>query len=325
MKKTLSLALTGAISVFSLLASPAAQAQAFPNKPIRIIIPAAAGGPTDTIGRLLGKVMSEQNGVPVVVENKAGASGSIGVYATVQAPADGYTLLVSTPDAVTVYPLVKKNVPYRYNRDLTAITLVASTPYVFGVNAQSPARTMQEFVALAKSQKLAMATPGAGSSAHIVLEMLKHRAGVDMLHVPYKGAGPALQSIIAGETHITATSPVTLKGHIDSGKLRALAVSKATRNPMLPSVPTMVESGFPDFVVAAWFGVFAPAGVSDAVADKLNEMVLAAMRSPDYASRVTGLGLEIEPISRRSFARTLAAESDRWKQLIDAANISVDE
>jgi len=160
MKKTLSLALTGAICVFSLLASPAAQAQAFPNKPIRIIIPAAAGGPTDTIGRLLGKVMSEQNGVPVVVENKAGASGSIGVYATVQAPADGYTLLVSTPDAVTVYPLVKKNVPYRYNKDLTAITLVASTPYVFGVNAQSPARTMQEFVALAKSQKLAMAAPG---------------------------------------------------------------------------------------------------------------------------------------------------------------------
>ena len=116
-----------------------------------------------------------------------------------------------------------------------------------------------------------------------------------------------------------------MRGHIDSGKLRALAVSKATRNPMWPGVPTMVESGFPDFVVAAWFGVFAPAGVSEAVADKLNEMVLAAMRSPDYASRVTGLGLEIEPISRRSFARTLAAESDRWKQLIDAANISVDE
>lgn len=306
------------------LGAPAVQSQAFPSKAIRIIVPAAAGGPTDTIARILGKIMSEQNGVPVVVENKAGAAGSIGVHATVQAPPDGYTLLVSTPDAVTVYPLVKKNVPYR-STDLTPITLVASTPYVFAVNAQSPAKTMKEFVALARTQKFAMATPGAGASAHIVLELLKQRAGIELLHVPYKGAGPALQAVIAGETEITASSPVTLKGHVDNGKLRALAVSKAARNPVMPSVPTMIESGFANFDVAAWFGFFAPPGISPHVADKLNEMVLAAMNSPDYTTRMAALGLEVEPLSRGKYGEMLAAETERWKHLIYSAKITADE
>lgn len=313
-------ALTCALS----MAGPNAYAQAFPNKPIRLIIPAAAGGPTDTLGRLIGKVMSEQNGVPVVVENKSGASGSIGVYAVVQAPPDGYTLLVSTPDAVTVYPLVKKNAPYGI-RDLKPITLIASTPYVFGVNAQSPAKTMKDFVALSKSQRLAMSTPGIGSSGHIVMELLIQQAGMNLLHVPYKGAGPALQAIIAGETHITATSPVTLKGHIDSGKLRALAVSGAARNPVLPDVPTMVESGYPELVVHAWFAILAPAGVPDSVADKLNEMVLAAMRSPEYLARVKALGLDPEPVSRGKFAQQIGTEIARWGQLVDSVGIKSDE
>jgi tripartite-type tricarboxylate transporter receptor subunit TctC len=324
MKKSLRSVLALAACAVAAFTGPAAHAQAFPSKPIHLIIPAAPGGPTDTLGRLVGKIMSEQNGVPVVVENKAGAAGSIGVYATVQAPTDGYTLLVSTPDAVTVYPLVKKNAPYS-TRDLKPITLIASTPYVFGVNAQSPAKTMKEFVALSKSRKLAMSTSGSGASAHIVLELLKQQAGMDLLHVPYKGAGPALQAIIAGETHITATSPVTLKAHIDSGKLRALAVSGAQRNPVLPDVPTMEESGFPEFVVTAWFAILAPAGVPDAVADKLNEMVLAAMKSPDYLARIKALGLDPEPVSRARFGQLLAGESARWKKLIDSAGIKADE
>lgn len=316
--------ISAALAAACALVAPLAQAQAYPSRPIHIIVPAAAGGPTDAIGRILGKVMSEQYNVPVIIDNKAGAAGSIGVHATVTAPPDGYTLLVSTPDAVTVYPQVKKNAPYR-TTDLTPITLVASTPYVFAVSAQSPARTMPEFVALAKTQKLAMSTPGAGASGHIVMELLKQRAGIDLLHVPYKGAGPALQAIIAGETAITATSPVTLKGHIDSGKLRALAVSKSVRNPVLPNVPTMIESGFPNFDVSAWFGVFAPPGTPGPVSDKLNEMVLAAMKSPDYVSRTAALGLDIEPISRGKYGEMLAAEAERWKQLIESAKITIDE
>ena len=301
-----------------------AQTPAYPNKPIRLIIPAAAGGPTDTIGRLLGKTISDQFGVAVIVENRAGASGSIGVNAVVLAPADGYTLLVSTPDAVTVYPQVKKNAPYK-TTDLTPITLLASTPYVFAVNAQSQANTMNEFVALSRTQKLAMATPGLGTSGHIVLEMLKQRSGIELLHVPYKGAGPAIQSIITAETHITVSSPVTLKGHIDNGKLRALAVSKSVRNPVLPNVPTMIQSGFPNFDVWAWFGLFAPPNLPPAIAQKLNEIVISAMKSPDYLSRIAALGLDVEPQSLGKFADMLSSETERWKQLIESAKITMDE
>ena len=319
------LSVSAVCALGALATAPAlAQAPAFPNKPIHLIIPAAAGGPTDSIGRLLGKTMTELYGMPVVVENRAGAAGSIGVNAVVLAPADGYTLLVSTPDAVTVYPQAKRNAPYK-TTDLTPLTLVASTPYVFAVNAQSPAKTMKEFVALSKTQKLAMATAGAGSSGHIVLEMLKQRAGIELLHVPYRGSGPALQSIIAGETQITATSPVTLKGHIDSGRLRALAVSKSARNPVMPNVPTMIESGFPNFDVAAWFGVFGPPSLPPAIAEKLNEMVLSAMKSPDYVSRMGALGLDIEPLSRGKFGDMLALETERWRQLIESAKITMDE
>lgn len=299
-------------------------AQAFPSKPIRLIIPFAAGGPSDALGRILGKSITEQYGVPVVVESKVGASGSIGVHAAVQAAPDGYTLVLSTPDAITVYPQVKKGVPYR-STDLTPITLVASTPYVFAVNAHSPAKTIKEFVALANSQKLAMGTQGTGSSTHIVLEMFKRRAGIELLHVPYRGAGPALQSVIADETQITASSPITLKGQIDGGNLRALAVSTAARNPALPSVPSMIESGFPNFDVGSWFGVFAPPGVPRPIAEKLNEMVLAAMKSPDYVSRTAALGLDITPVSLDKYREMLSAETDRWKQLIDSANIRTEE
>jgi tripartite-type tricarboxylate transporter receptor subunit TctC len=310
-------------ALFTLVA-PAAQAQPFPNKPDRISVPAAAGGPTDTIARILGKVISEQHGVAVVIDNRAGAGGVIGAQAVVQAPADGYTLLVSVPDAVTLYPLVKKSARYAA-RDLIPITLVASTPYVFGANPQVPAKSMQEFVALSKTRKLAMATPGPGTSVHIVLELLQKRSGIELLHVPYKGAAPALQSVVAGETQISVSSPVTLKGYVDGGKMTALAVTGAKRNPVLPNVPTMVESGFPNFVVSAWFGVFAPAGTPDSIADKLNEMMVAAMHSPEYTQRMAALGLDIEPVSRAAFAQMLESESSRWKQLVEAAKITSED
>lgn len=322
--KKLSRVLLGVLTGLGLLTAPQAHAQAYPNKTIRIIIPAAASGPTDTMGRVLAKVMSEQHGIPVIVENKAGAAGSIGVHHVVQSPPDGYTVVIAAIDAITVYPLVKKNAPYRVARDLTPLTMVASTPFVFAVPAQLPAKNMTEFVNLAKTQKLAYASPGTGASAHVVLEMLKFRSNMDLLHVPYPGAAPSLLSLIAGDTQITATSPVTLKGHIDSGKLRALAVTTAKRNPMLPNVPTMIESGFPDFAVTAWFGAFAPAGVPDAVADKLNDMLASAMRSPEYVSKIGGLGLDVEPMKRKDFAQMLSVESDRWRQIIEAAKISAD-
>lgn len=303
---------------------PAVAQDSFPNKPIKIIVPAAAGGPTDTMGRVLAKFMGEQTGVPVIVENKAGAAGSIGVQAVVQSPPDGYTIVLAAIDAITVYPLVKKDSPYTW-KDLTPITVVASTPFVFGVSADLPAKDVNEFIALAKSRKLAFSSPGVGASGHVVLEMFKFRTGADLLHVPYSGAGPALLSIIGGDTHITATSPVTLKGHIASGKMKALVVTSEKRLSGLPDVPTMEESGVSDFVVTPWFGMFAPAGTPDAVADKLHEMVVRAMRSPEYISKIGGLGMDVEPLSRRDYVQMLTAESDRWGQIINAAHISSDD
>ncbi|NYT63559.1 tripartite tricarboxylate transporter substrate binding protein [Alcaligenaceae bacterium] len=324
MKKLTSKLLPYILCMPAMLLAPLALAQSFPSKPIHIVIPAAAGGSTDTIGRILAKLLSEQSGVPVVVENKAGASGSIGVNSVVQSAPDGYTLLVSVPDAVTVYPLMTKNAPYK-STDLTPITSVASTPYVFAMNAQLPANTLQDFIALSKKQQLSMATPGTGTSGRIVLEMFKHAAGIDLLHVPYKGAGPAMLSVIAGETQIAATSPMTLKSHMDSGKLKALAVSSATRNSRLPNVPSMVESGFPGFDVSAWFGVFTAPGVPADVAEKLNKMILTAIKSPEYTSRINGLGLEIKPVSLGQFKEMLAQETKRWGQLIKSAGITPGE
>ncbi|MBP6815115.1 MAG: tripartite tricarboxylate transporter substrate binding protein [Burkholderiaceae bacterium] len=303
------------------LMSASAGAQTFPAKTIRIIIPAAPGGPTDIVGRALSKVMGEQTGLSIVVENKAGASGSIGVAAAANSPPDGYTLLVSVPDAISIYPLVKKNPPYRVDKDLTPVTLIAKMPIVYAVDARSKAKTLKEFVDLAKNGKMTYSTPGSGTTAHLMMELLKYRSGMDLLHVPYKGAAPAMMSIIAGETDMTATSPTALKGFIEKGQLRGLALTAGARSSSLPDVPTMAEAGFPDFVIPAWFGVFTSRGVSAANADKLNELVLAAIATPEFQKLATNLGMQIEPVSRQAFGTMLTAESARWKALMEAAKM----
>ncbi|MFA7668611.1 MAG: tripartite tricarboxylate transporter substrate binding protein [Burkholderiaceae bacterium] len=304
---------------------PVLASDSFPNKPIKIVVPAAPGGPTDTMGRVLAKFMSDKAGVPVIVENKAGAAGSIGVQAVVQSPPDGYTVVLAAIDAITVFPLVKKNPPYTWEKNLTPITVTATTPFVFGIGADLPVNSVKEFVELSKSRKLAFASPGVGASGHVVMEMFKDRTGAELLHVPYSGASPALLSIVGGDTHITATSPITLKGHIDSGRLKGLAVSSKARLPSLPDVPTMEESGVPDFVVTPWFGVLAPAGTPDAIADKLHELVVYAMRSEEYKDKIGGLGMTIEPMSRSEYVQMLTDETKRWREIIEAAHISSDD
>ena len=303
------------------LTAVVANAQGFPSKPLRIIVPAAPGGPTDIVGRALSKVIGEQTGLPVVVENKAGASGSIGVAAAANSPPDGYTLLVSVPDAISIYPLVKKNPPYRVDKDLTPVTMIAWMPIVYAVDARSSARTLKEFVELTKGAKMTYSTPGIGTTGHLMMELLKFRSGIELLHVPYKGAAPAMMSIVSGETDMTATSPTALKGFIERGQLRGLALTAAGRSSSLPDVPTMAEAGFADFVVPAWFGVFTSRGVNAAIADKLNEIVLAAIRTPEFQKLEVNLGMQGEPISRQAFGAMLTAEEARWKALMEAAKM----
>lgn len=303
----------------------AAQAQAYPARPIKLIIPASPGGSTDVMGRLLAKVMSEQNAVPVVVENKAGASGSIGVQTTVTAPPDGYTIMFTLPDATTIYPLLKKNPPYRVDRDLTSIAQVAKTHVVFAVTASSPIKTVHEFVAQTKQRKMSYGSNGFGTTSHLWIELFKQKTGADLLHVPYKGAGPAMLGLIGGETDFIVASPASLKAHLEAGRIRPLVATSPRRLDALPNVATMVESGYPDFVVSAWFGVFGPPNMNAVLADKLHEMVTAAVNSAEFRKQAAAVQFEIQPLSRDDFTKMIAADAGVWRTAIDAAGIKPED
>jgi tripartite-type tricarboxylate transporter receptor subunit TctC len=302
----------------------AASAQDYPDRVIKLVVPAVPGGSSDSISRILAKVMSEQNNVQVIVDNRAGASGTIGSAAVARAPADGYTFLLSD-GTIALYPLMAP-APYTIDKDLIPLTQVTSTHFVFAVNPKLGAGTMKDFVALATSKpgKLSYSTPGNGSLGHLVMESFKKRTGIDVVHIPYKGAAPALQAVLAQEVDITVTSPASLKGFVERGQLQAIGYTGTVRTPTLPSVPTMVEQGFPDVVLSAWWGVFLPAGVPPAVSDKLGAMIAAALRSPEFAKHAAAMSLDVTPIAGRQFTQKIAEENAGWKQLIDSSKIRLE-
>lgn len=319
-----------ALGLFALAAAVlvtplAAHAQAYPSRPIRLIVPAAPGGATDVMGRTLAKVMGEQNNVPVVVDNRAGASGSIGVLAAIQAPPDGYTIVFTLADATTIYPLLKKRPPYQVDKDLTAIGQVAYTNVLFAVKADSPYKTVKDIVDASKQKKMAYGSNGFGTTAHLWVELFKQKTGADMLHVPYKGAAPSLQALAAGEHEFLVASPASLKAMLDAGLVRPLVATSAKRLPNFPNVPTMVESGYPDFVVGAWFGIFSPPATPPAIADKLHEMVANAVKSPEFQKFAASLQFDTPPLSRAEFAKLISADFALWKSTIEAAGIQPED
>ncbi|MBK8763707.1 MAG: tripartite tricarboxylate transporter substrate binding protein [Burkholderiaceae bacterium] len=302
-----------------------AGAQAYPSKPIKMIIPAAPGGGTDVMGRTLARVMSEKNGIPVVVENRPGASGSIGVQAVINAPADGYTILMTLADATTIYPLLKKTPPYKVDRDLTPIAQVAFTHVLYAVSAASPYKSVQDLVAQSKSSKMAYGSNGFATTSHLWIELFKQKTGADMLHVPYKGAAPALQGLLSGEHSLVVASPATLKVQMDAGRVRPIAATSPKRLPAFPDVPTMVESGYADFVVGAWFGIFAPAKMSPAIADKLHDMIVTAMATPEYQKHAESFKFDTPQMPRADFAKLIAADAAVWRAAIEAAKIEPED
>ena len=302
-----------------------AQAQAYPSRPIRLIVPAPPGGSSDVMARTLAKVMGEQNNVSVIVDNRAGASGSIGVQATISAPADGYTIMLTLADATTIYPLLKKNPPYRVDRDLTAIAQIAYTNVVLAVNVNSPYKTVKDVVDASKTKKMAYGSNGFGTTSHLWIELFKVKTGADILHVPYKGAAPSLQALVAGEHEMLIASPASLKVQYDAGRVRPIAVTSAKRLPGFPTVPTLVESGYPDFVVGAWFGIFAPANLPQPIADKLHEMIVTAMKSAEYQKHADTFMFDTQPIPRAEFIRLVAADAAVWKSAIEAAQIKPED
>lgn len=305
----------------------AASAQGFPEagRVLKLIIPASPGGGTDIMGRNLARVLAEQNGLSVVVENKPGASGSIGVQSVINAAPDGYTIMLTLADATTIYPLLKKTPPYRADRDLTAIAQVAQTEVVFAVPATASHRSVDEFVQETKRRNMQYGSNGFGTVTHLWIELFKLKTGAKLVHVPYKGAAPAIQALSSGEVDFVVASPTSLKAAMDAGRVRPIVVGAAERLGAFPSVPTLVESGYPGFVVNAWFGVFAPPNVPAAVADRLHEMVAAATRSGQYKQVAEMYSFKTPATSRQDFARLIVRDLDLWRTAIEAAGIQAED
>ncbi|MDR3382699.1 Bug family tripartite tricarboxylate transporter substrate binding protein [Cupriavidus basilensis] len=310
------------LGVATLAATGGAAAADYPDKPVRLIVPAAAGGTTDIASRLVGKRLSELLGQPVVVENRAGAAGIVGVQALRQAAPDGYTLMMGNigPNAIN-YGLYKQ-LPYRAE-DFAPITMVVSVPNVLVVNAKVPARNVAELVALAKSQpgKLSFASSGTGQSVHLSGELFKKRTGIDIIHVPYKGAAPAVADLVAGQVTMMVDNLPSSLPHIQAGKLRALAVTSATRVAELPDVPTMKEAGLDDFQVTAWFGLVAPAGTPAAVVSRLQKTVAGILAEPEVKTRLADLGGVPGGDTPEHFARFIDAERVRWAKVVKDTGI----
>lgn len=300
-----------------------ALAQEFPSRPLKFVCPFPPGAGSDAISRQTTERMSRNLGQPIVVENRAGAAGNIGLEYLSKQPADGYSIgLISTSTAI-LNPLIYKSLPYNAERDFVPIGLISSLPYVLVVNNSVPARTLQELVALAKAKpgQLSFASPGRGHASHLGGELLKEQAGVDMIHVPYQGSGPATTDLIGGRTTMLFALLSDSLPLLQAGKLRAIAIPTRQRSPLLPDVPTFGESGFPDFDMTAWFGVVGITGTTAPVLARLNAALNAAVEDPGLRKWLEGLGQHALGGSAADFAKLIQMERERWRPVVKKSGI----
>ena len=299
--------------------------QAYPSKPVRIVVPYPPGGTTDILTRLLGQKLGEAWGQQVIIDNRAGASGNIGAEAVVRSPADGYTLL-SASTVHTVNPSLYSKLAYDPLKDFTAITLLAQVANILVVHPSLPVNSVREFIAFAKKRpgQLNYSSAGNGSAPHLTAEMFKTSTGVNIVHVPYKGAAPAMTDLLAGHVMLTfATAPSGVP-HVQAKRLRALGVSSATRIPALPNVPTIAEAGVPGYEAIGWNGLTGPAGLPQAVTDRLNADTVKVMNNPDVSKRLSELGLEPRTSTPGEFAGFLKAEVVKWAKVVKDSGARVD-
>lgn len=308
------------------LAAQAAFAQAYPTKAIHLIVPFPPGGPTDIVGRLVGHKLTEGLGQPVVVENRAGAAGTVGSSAAAKAPPDGYTLLYGSTSTLAIAPSLYRDLAYDPRSAFAPISLVSRGAIIAAVNAQVPARTLQEFIALAKKGPgtLSYGSAGSGTPPHLAAELFKSVAGVDLLHVPYKGGAPAINDLVGGQVQAIFEGEVVLLPHIKSGGVRALAITGTKRDPQLPGVPTFAEAGLPRYDVYFWSGLVAPAGTPPQVIAKLNGVLVQALNAPDTRAALKHQGLEPAGTTPRQFAEFIAGEVERWGQVVKASGAKLD-
>jgi len=313
------------IAAFVALAAAAgsAIAQSYPAKPVRFIVPFAAGGGSDFVARVVAQKFNEAFGQPLVVDNRGGAGGMIGTDLAAKAAPDGYTLLLGSAGPLAIQPGLTPRIPYDPLRDFAPITLVTSMPYVLVVHPSLPVKSVHELIALARAKpgQLNFASPGTGTTTHLATELLKMLAKVDVVNVPYKGVAPALADLLAGQVQFMSGDLSTVMPQVRSGRLRALAVTGAKRSPLAPELPTIAEAGVPGYEASGWFGVLAPAGTPRDLVARLNAAIVKGISEADARERLATLGGDVVANSPAEFAAYLRDDLAKWRKLIETLGL----
>jgi tripartite-type tricarboxylate transporter receptor subunit TctC len=314
------------LSLAMLLVHGAALAQAYPAKPVRLLVPFAPGGTTDVLARLMGQKLSEALGQQFVIENRPGAGGNIGTDLAVKSPADGYTLVMSFDGTMAINPSTYRKLPFDPQKDLAPVASVAQVPLLIVVHPGVAASSVAEFVALAKASPggINYSSAGHGSTGHLTGELFRGRAAIEMVHVSYKGGGQAVQDLLGGQIQMLVTALPTVEGHLKAGKLRALAFTSSRRVPGAPDVPTLAESGYAGLEVLSWYGILAPAGTPQDIVRKLNAEINRILQAPEVRARLVGLGAEATGGTPEQFAQTISADTARWAKVVSDAAIRID-
>ena len=312
--------------ILLLLFTVAAQAQTYPVKPIRLVVPFAPGGSSSIVARSVSAEMSKGLGQEIYIENKGGGGGNLAMNDVARADPDGYTLIIGHVGSLAMNPFIYANLPYDVNRDFAPVSLLAKVPNIFVVHADVPAKNLREFVDLAKRQPGALyyGSAGNGSAGHLAFEYLKLVTGISIQHVPYKGTGPNLVDLVAGRTHATSAGTPPLLPHVKAGKLRVIAVGSAQRLSVLPDVGTVAEQGYPGFETSQWYGLNAPAKTPPAIIKRLAEEAAKALKSTAVIERFSVDNAEPIGSTPQEYAEFIAKEQARWKDVIQKANVKVD-
>ena len=325
--------LVRAFAVAGLIAAPflpgalgSAQADAWPSKPIRLIVPFPPGGAADAVGRLYAEKLSEAFKQPVVVDNKPGAGTAIAAEAAAKAAPDGYTLSLAPAGQLTVLPHLNKKLPYDPVKDFAPVSLLASVPYVIGASASLPAANVRELVARAKAQpgKITYSSCGNGTICHLAGELFKSQTGTDLLHVPYKGSAPAVTALLGGEVDLAFDTLTVLAPQVKAGKVKALAISSRERSPLLPNVPTAIEQGLGHYEAASWFGLVVPAATPKDVVKRLNAELVRIAKLPEVQEKLAAQGLDTLSSSPDKFAELIREDYSKWGKVVQASGAKLD-
>ncbi|AEI79104.1 extra-cytoplasmic solute receptor [Cupriavidus necator N-1] len=321
-------ALGSVVTVAALTVSAAAYAapQDWPQRPVSVVVPFPPGGSSDAIARMLTVPLNEKLGQPFVIDNRPGATGAIGATFVKRAPADGYTMMVASIGVYAVNPFLQKNLAYDPARDFDLLTVAVRAPNVLVANPQFPANTLQELVAYMKKNpgKVSFASSGAGSSDHLTAALFWQKSATDGLHVPYKGGGPAISDLLAGQVDVSFQNVNAVLQHIRTGKLKAMAVTSDKRSPVLPNVPTMAEAGVKDVEVYSWQGVAAPRGLPPEVKSRLHGALVSSLNDPKMRQKLSENGFEVVANTPEQFSQFEAQELQRWKTVIEKGKIALD-